>query len=78
MVNYINRIHAIRELIDEGMLSSYNIETMVKALKHDFPKDVKLLCKKEKLSHKLTNQAYSPIARLWEYNQKELRNDLGL
>ena len=78
MANYINRIHALRELIDEGMLSSYNIETMVKALKHDFPQDVKQLCKKEKLSRKLINQTYSPIARLWEYNQKELGKDLGI
>lgn len=75
---YINRIHMLRELIDEGMLSSYNIETMVKALKHDFPQDVKQLCKKEKLSRKLINQTYSPIARLWEYNQKELGKDLGI
>jgi len=65
-------------LIDDGVMSSYNIETMVKALKHDFPKEVKILCKKQKLSHKLTNETYSPIARLWEYNQQQLGKDLGL
>ena len=75
---YMNRIHMLRELIDDGVMSSYNIETMVKALKHDFPKDIQILCKKQKLSRKLTNQTYSPIARLWEYNQKELGKDLGL
>ena len=75
---YMNRIHTLRELIDDGVMSSYNIETMVKALKHDFPNDVKMLCKEQKLSHKLLNQTYSPIARLWEYNQKELGKDLNL
>ena len=77
-LSYMNRIHMLRDLIDDGVMSSYNIETMVKALKHDFPKDIKLLCREQKLSRKLTNQTYSPIARLWEYNQKELGKDLGL
>ena len=76
--NFANRIYMLRELIYDGVLSSSNIETMVKALKHDFPNDVKLLCKNQKLSHKLINKTHSTISRLWDYNQNELGKDLGL
>ena len=75
---YMNRIHMLRELLDDGVLSQNNIETMIKALKHDLPKDIQFLCKKQQLPIGLKNKTYSPIARLWEYNQKELGKDLGL
>ena len=68
----------LRELIDDGVMSSYNIETMIKALKHNLPKDVQILCKKQKISHKIANQTHYPIAKLWEYNQKELGKDLDI
>ena len=75
---YMNRVHMIRELLDDGVLSQNNIDTMIKALKYDLPKDIQFLCRKQKLSPSLINKTYSPIARLWEYNQKEIGKDLGL
>lgn len=76
--SYMQRLYDLRELIDDGVLSAYNIETMVKALRYDFPGKIDLLCRKQKLSPKLRKQIIYPLAKLWEFNQNTLGPDLNL
>lgn len=75
---YLQRLKDIRELIDDGVLSAKNIETLKKALEFDLPKQTKLICKKRKLPIKLKNATVAPIERLWELNQTTIGKDLGL
>ena len=76
---YIEKVHHIRNLIQEGVLTQNNIDTMVSALKYDLARDIK------KINHKLGiyggndyNQSVVPIQRLQDYNRKTIGKDLGL
>lgn len=75
---YMQRVKNIRELIQDGVLSPRNIETLKKALKHDFPADVKQAVKSKKLHGKDKNRIVDPIERLWEYNQNTIGKDLEI
>lgn len=77
-LTYKQRIFNLRELVDAGLMSPRNIETMIKALRYDLPKDAKFLCREQKLSYKQKNEILTPLSRLWNYNQKTLGKDLGL
>ena len=75
---YMQRVRDIRELIQDGVLSKSNLETLINALKYDFPADVKKAVKDKHLHGKAKIKIIDPIARLWEYNQNTIGKDLGL
>ncbi len=75
---YNQRVRDIRELIQDGVLSKNNIETLINALKHDFPADVSAAVRSKKLHGKSKNKIVDPIKRLWEYNQNTVGKDLEL
>ena len=75
---YCDRVKNIRKLIADEKLSKNNIETLVAALKFDFPKSIKEQCKQQKIHHKDKNKILTPIDRLWEYNNQTIGKDLGL
>ena len=77
-VNYIQRVSDMRQLLQDGVLSGANIRAMVAALEHDFPADMKEICKQNNFRKKDRNEIIVPIERLWEYNQKTIGKDLGL
>ena len=77
-INYMQRVKDIRELIQDGVLSKQNLETLINALKHDFPADIKQAAKERHLHGKTKNKIVDPINRLWEYNQNTIGKDLGL
>ena len=77
-VNYIQRVSDMRQLLQDGVLSEANIKAMVAALEHDFPADMKEICKQNRFRGKDKNEIIVPIERLWEYNQKTIGKDLGL
>lgn len=74
---YSDRMIDMRELLDDGVLSKSNVDTIKSALEYDFPKAIKKTCKKYHL-HKHTKEAYNPVAHLWEYNRNTIGRDLGL
>ena len=75
---YAQRVKNIRELINDGVLSSSNIEVLIKSLKYDFPSTFKTLTSNAKLNRKDKNNIISPVERLWEYNNDTIGKDLGL
>ncbi len=77
-INYMQRVKDIRELIQDGVLSKHNLETLISALKHDFPADIKQAVKEKHLHGKSKNKIIDPINRLWEYNQNTIGKDLGM
>lgn len=77
-VCYMQRVKAIRELIQDGVLSQKNIDILINAMKYDFSADVKKLAKDKGLHGKRKNKIIDPIERLWEYNQKTVGKELGM
>ena len=77
-VCYRQRVSDIRELIQEGLLSKKNIETLKNLLSYDFPGEVRKTCKAQGLRWKSKNRVVDPVERLWEYNNKTIGKDLGL
>lgn len=77
-LSYMQRIRNLRELIQDNVLSPKNLQTLVNALKHDFPADLKKLCRDKKLIGRERSKIVTPIDRLWEYNNKTIGKDLGL
>lgn len=77
-VCYKQRVKDIRELIQDGVMSEKNIETLKKMLMYDFPSEVKKVCKQQGLRHKAKNMLVDPIERLWEYNNNTIGKELGL
>jgi hypothetical protein len=75
---YRQRVSDIRELIQEGLLSKRNIETLKNLLSYDFPGEVRKTCKEQGLRWKSKNSVVDPVERLWEYNNKTIGKDLGL
>lgn len=75
---YKQRVVDICELIQDGVLSDGNIETLKKILQTDFPKDLMQACKKQRLSRRVRNKVVNPVAYLWEYNNKTIGKELGL
>ena len=77
--NYIDRVKAIRELIQDGVIPKDSLEKLVSALQYDLPKEFKTACNKEGLyAGKTYNSIVTPISRLHEYNRKTIGRDLGL
>lgn len=77
-MNYLQRVKNIRELIQDGVLSPNNIQTLKDALRYNYPKELKSVCKEKALSRKERNQIITPIQRLWEYNNQTIGKELGL
>lgn len=90
---YKKRINDIKELLQDQVLSQTQIELLKRALNYNFPKEVKNASKqlynnngiiklrdfsKNRYIRSTSQQACDSIARLWEYNQKELGSDLEL
>ena len=77
-LSFVSRINDLRELLDEGLLSPYNLEMMIKLLRQNYPEYIKTLCKQHKIPRKLANKLYSSSAYLWEYTQDQFKDDLNL
>lgn len=75
---YINRMHHIRELLQDGALAPSNIASLKKILEYNYPNDIKKLCKQQGIHGKAKNAIVTPIERLWEYNRATLGKDLML
>lgn len=75
---YMQRIRNIRTLIEDGVLSSSNIETLKNVIEYNFPQEFRALCKERKIWGSEKNKLVTPIERLWEYNHKTIGKDLGL
>ncbi len=72
-----NRLLDICNLIQDGVLSQNNIQTLKKAIEYEFPKDILEECKKYKLTCQEDRElVYEPIAKLWEYNHSILSKEL--
>ncbi len=74
----LQRIETICRLLQDGVLSQSNIRAIKSALGFDFAKSIKDIGKRYGLSEAKINRAYTPIAYLWEYNNKVLGKELGL
>ncbi len=77
-VCYMQRVRDIRELIQEGVMSKSNIETLKKLLSYDFPGEIKKTCRQQGLHGKAKNSIVTPVEMLWEYNNKTIGKELGL
>lgn len=75
---YKQRVKDIQEMIQEGLLSENNIETLKKLLMYDFPGEVKKVCKEQGVRRKMKKGVVDPVERLWEYNNKTIGKELGL
>lgn len=75
---YKDRVVELQELIQSGKLSEENINILKAALSYDYPKELKHLCKSQKLSRREKNNIVSPIERLWEYNNQTIGKELEL
>ncbi len=71
-----DRLNIICRLLQDGVLSESNINTIKTALGFDMGKTIKDIGKKYDLSEQEINKVYNPIARLWEYNQNTLSREL--
>lgn len=77
-VCYRQRVSDIQELIQDGVLSKSNIETLKNLLGYDFPSELRKTCKQQGLRWKSKNDIIDPVERLWEYNNKTIGKELGL
>ena len=75
---FMQRNSNIRELLDDGVLSQRNIQTIKNALIYDLEQDAKSTCKRQKIHGKRKNDIVTPIARLWDFNRETIGRDLGL
>lgn len=74
---YISKIRELKEIIGEGALTLDQCQALKQALEFDYASEVKHFC----MNHRLFKEAKTapePIARLWDYNRKELSQELGL
>ncbi len=77
-VCYKQRIADMRQLVQDDVLSTSNINAITSTLEHDFPKEIKNACKDGKLGFSERNEICKTIERLWEYNRKTIGKDLGM
>lgn len=77
-VCYKQRISDMRQLAQDNVLSASNINAITNALQHDFPKEIKNVCKDVKLGIVKKHEIVKPVERLWEYNRKTIGKDLGM
>ena len=77
-LSYLDRVRNIRELIDDGVLSLRNIQTLKNIISYDFPNEVKKVAKERGLHGLEKRCLVTPIERLWDYNRKTIGKDLGL
>lgn len=77
-VCYKQRVVDICELIQDGVLSDGNIETLKKILQADFPNELMQACKQQRLSRRVRNKVVNPVEYLWEYNRNTIGKELGL
>ena len=77
-VCYKQRISDMRQLAQDNVLSASNIHAITNALQHDFPKEIKNVCKDVKLGIVKKHEIVKPVERLWEYNRKTIGKDLGM
>lgn len=75
---YKQRVNDIRELIQDGVLSANNIDTLKKALSYDFAKSLRANMKGKMINPKTKNNIITPVSRLWDYNNNTIGKDLGL
>lgn len=75
---YMQRMKDMRELLQDGVLNEGNIKVLKSMLQTDFPKEIKKVCKKQKLPRKFINKTVIPAERLWEFNRETIGKDLGL
>ena len=73
---YKQRIEDINELIQDGVLSKSNIETLKAILQYNFPAEINKLCKQSHIRGAAKNKIVTPISRLWEYNQNTVGKEL--
>ena len=74
---YISKIHELKEIIGEGALTTDQFNAVKNALEFDYAKAIKDFCINKRLFQE-AKTAPEPIARLWDYNRKELAPELGL
>lgn len=72
---YVSRLRDIKEIIQDGVLSTSQINLIRREINYDLPKVVKEVGHKTAFKKDRT-QAYDLISRLWEYNHKELDREL--
>ena len=75
---YLARVRNIRELIDDGALSTNNIETIKNLINYDFPKEIKNVSKASGIKRLEKKCLVTQCQRLWEYNQNTIGRDLEL
>ena len=74
---YSESIRDLKEIIDKGTLTTDQFNTVKNALEYDYAKAIKNFCISQRLFRE-SKTAPEPIARLWDYNRKELSQELGL
>lgn len=77
-LSHFTRMDHIRQLIQDGILTQGNIDTLKASLTFDFPNEIKTACKQRGISKKTQTKIVDTIKYLWDYNQKTLGKDLGL
>ncbi len=75
---YKTRVNDICEMLQDGVLNSGNVETIRSLLQSDIGKELKAVCKKQKLPRREVNRVVTPAQRLWEYNRQTIGKELGL
>ena len=68
----------MRQLVQDDVLSTSNIDTLKDALEFDYPQEMSNVCKETKVSHADKKELVKPVEKLWEYNRETLGKDLGL
>ncbi len=76
--SYKNRIDNMRQLVQDDVLSTSNIDTLKDTLEFDYPQEMSNVCKETKVSHAEKKELVKPVEGLWEYNRETLGKDLGL
>ncbi len=77
-VSYKQRMIDMRQLVQDDVLSTSNIETIKNTLEFDYPKETSKVCKEAKLGYAERKEIVKPVERLWEYNRETIGKDLGL
>ena len=75
---YLQRIRNVRNLINEGYLSTRNINIMKRALEYDFPGEVDCVAREAGVKYLERKCLVKPIEKLWDYNRKTIGRELGL
>ena len=73
------RMRTIREFISQGELDDSQILILRLALNHNFPEDIRNVCKKYNITEvQARKDLYDHVSRLWEYNRNLLSDELGM